>query len=117
MTTTILVSEDTNEVCPKCGKLSGDVKIDKLISSNNNINSILFGLTSQIDHIIEDKSNNKQIDKINAQLKNISLVLNHTIEDIRQINEELNKAKKINPKTIQMKLKTKSFVFLINESL
>ena len=92
----ILVYENTNDVCPKCGKLLGDEKIDKLISSNNNINSILFGLTSQINHIIEDLNNNKQIDEINYQLKNINLVLNHIIEDIKKINEELNKAKNSN---------------------
>ena len=74
----------------------GDEKIDKLISSNNNINSILFGLTSQINHIIEDLNNKKQIEEINYQLKNINLVLNNIIEDIKKINEELNKAKTIN---------------------
>ena len=80
----ILVYKNKNEVFQKCGKLLWDEKIDKLILSNNNINSILFGLTSQIDHIIEDLNNNKQIDKRNDQLKNINLVLNHIIEDIKK---------------------------------
>ena len=58
----ILVYKNENEVCQKCGKLLDNKKIDNLILSNNNINSILFGLKSQIDSIINDS--NKQINEI-----------------------------------------------------
>ena len=57
---TILVYKNENEVCPKCGKLIDNKIIDNLILSNNNINSTLIGLKSQIDHIIIDINNNKK---------------------------------------------------------
>ena len=90
---TILVYQNENEICPKCGKLIDSKKIDNLILSNNNINSTLIGLKSQIDNMINDINNNKKIDEINNQLRNINFIINHIIEDIKKNNEELNKCK------------------------
>ena len=89
----ILVYTNENRVCPKCGKLLDNKKIDNLILSNNNINSMLFGLKSQIGNFIND--NNKQINEIINQLQNINYIINHLIEDIKRNNEELNKYKVI----------------------
>ena len=85
----ILVYKNDNEICPKWGKLL-DEKIYNLISSNNKIYSILFGLTIQIEHIIKDINNNKQTTQISSQLMNINIVLNNIIENIKKNNEELN---------------------------
>ena len=93
---TILVYKNENEVCPKCGKLIDSKKLDNLILSNNNINSTLIGLKSQIDNIINDINNNKKINEINNQLRNINLIINNLIEDIKKNNEELNKSKTLN---------------------
>ena len=81
----ILVYKNDNEIYPKCEKL-----LDDLISSNNKINYILFGLTIQIEHIIKDINNNKQTTQISSQLMNINIVLNNIIENIKKNNEELN---------------------------
>ena len=80
---TILVYKNENEVCPKCGKLIDSKKLDNLILSNNNINSTLIGLKSQIDNIINDINSNKKKNEINNQLRNINLIINHIIEDIK----------------------------------
>ena len=84
----ILVYRNENEVCLKCGKLLDNKKIDDLILSYNSINSILIGLKSQIDTIINDS--NKQINEIINQLKNINFMINHIIENIKKNNKELN---------------------------
>ena len=90
----ILVYKNDSQICPKCEKLLDD-KIYNLISSNNKINSILFGLTIQIGHIIIDINNNKQITQISSQLMNINIVLNNILENIKKNNEELNIIKNI----------------------
>ena len=89
----ILVYKNENDICTKCGKLLDNKKIDNLILSNNNINSLLIGLKSQIDNIINDS--NKQINEIINQLRNINYIINHLIEDVKRNNEELNKFKVI----------------------
>ena len=90
----ILVFRSENEICPKCGKLLDNKKLDDLILSNNNINTFLIGLKSQINNIIND--NNKKINEIINQLRNINYIINHIIEDINRNNEELEKFKTIN---------------------
>ena len=90
----ILVYRNENELCPKCGKLLDNKKIDNLILSNNNINSSLIGLKSQIDNIIND-NNNKQINEIINQLRNINYIINNLLEEVKRNNEELNKFKVI----------------------
>ena len=91
---TILVYKNENEVCPKCGKLIDSKKIDNLILSNNNINSTLIGIKNQIDNIMNDINNNKKINEINNQLRNINIIINHIIEDIKSnIINNLNEIK------------------------
>ena len=115
----IFVFRNEYEICPKCGKFLDNKKIDNLISSNNNINSILIGLKSQIDHIITDINDKKQINEINSQLKNLYLIINHIIEDIKKNNEELNKAKIMNSEgnTNYDKQKKKLFLLENNNNL
>ena len=80
---TILVYKNDNEICPKCGKVIDDKTLDNLISSNNNFSSTLIGLKTQISHIMNDV-NNHQIDQINNQLRNINLIIERLIEDIKK---------------------------------
>ena len=47
----ILVYDDENDLCSKCGRLLNNKKIDEIISLNNNINDTLLGLYSQIEKL------------------------------------------------------------------
>ena len=50
---TILVykneEENEEEICPKCGRILNNKKLDDIISSNNKINNKLKGINSQIE--------------------------------------------------------------------
>ena len=85
--------ENENEYCSKCGRILNNKIIDDIISINNNINSSLIGLKSQIDNIINDINNKKDIIYINSQLKNINYIINGMNEDIKKINNQLNQIK------------------------
>ena len=79
--------------CIKCGRILNNKIIDDIILLNNNINYTLIGLKSQIDNIMNDLINKKDIMYINSQLKNINIVINNIIEDIKKNNNQLNKLK------------------------
>ena len=85
--------ENENEYCSKCGRILNNKIIDDIILINNNINSSLIGLKSQIDNIINDINNKKDIIYINSQLKNINYIINGMNEDIKKINNQLNQIK------------------------
>ena len=85
----ILVYDNENDLCSKCGRLLNNKKIDDIILLNENINDTLFGLYSQIENIINDINNKKDIKYVNNQLKNINVILNKTTEDIKNMNSEL----------------------------
>ena len=91
---TILVykneEENEEEICPKCGRILKNKKLDEIISSNNKINNKLKGLNNQVQYISNILINNKDIDSANAQLENILDVINKINEDIKKINNELN---------------------------
>ena len=82
-------NDNGNEICPKCGKILNNKIIDDIIELNDNINDTLVGLYSQIDSIINDLKNKKEIKYINNQLKNVNVLLNKSIDDIKKINNEL----------------------------
>ena len=86
----ILVYKNENEICIKCGRILNNKIIDDIILLNNNINYTLIGLKSQIDNIMNDLINKKDIMYINSQLKNINIVINNINEDIKKNNELLN---------------------------
>ena len=106
----ILVYDDENDLCSKCGRLLNNKKIDEIISLNNNINDTLLGLYSQIENIINDINNRKDIKYVNNQLKNINLILNKTTDDIKNMNNELSIIKLSNFETTSLKT-------IINESI
>ena len=90
---TILVykNENEEEICPKCGRILNNKKLDEIISSNNKINNRLTGLNNQIETIINILTSKKDIDNANTQLENIIIVMINKInEDIKKINNELN---------------------------
>ncbi len=66
----VLVFNKDNEICPKCGKILNNKMIDDIIELNDNVNDTLIGLYSQIDNIINDLKNKKEIKYINNKLKN-----------------------------------------------
>ena len=45
---TILVYKNEEEICPKCGRILNNKKLEDIISSNNKINIKLKGLNNQI---------------------------------------------------------------------
>ena len=72
--------------CPKCGRILNNKIIDNIILLNNNINMILLGLKSQIENIVNDLINKKDI-YLSSQLKNIKILINNILnEDIKKIN-------------------------------
>ena len=85
--------ENENEYCSKCGRILNNKIIDDIISINNNINSSLIGLKIQLDNVINDINNKKDIIYINSQLKNINYIINGMNEDIKKINNQLNQIK------------------------
>ena len=60
---------------------------------NYNLNYSFIGLKSPIDHIINDLRNKKDIIYANNQLRNIILIINNISEDIKRVNNILNKIK------------------------
>ena len=91
----IFVKKKEDEYCPKCGRILNDKIIDEILSLNKNVNSILDRLKSQIDNIINDINNKKDIIYINSQLKNINEIINGMNDDIKKINNQLNQIKYI----------------------
>ena len=89
----ILVYDKDNDLNSKRGKILNDRIIDEIISSNNNIKNSLIGISSQIENIIFDLINKKNIIYINNQLQNINIIINKINEDIKKINKDLNTIK------------------------
>ena len=89
----ILVYKNENEICSKCGRLLNNKIIEEIIILNNNINFTLIGLRGQIDNIINDLLNKKDIIYISSQLKNINKLINGVNEDIKKNNNQLNQLK------------------------
>ena len=85
--------ENENEYCSKCGRILNNKIIDDIILINNNINTTLIGLKIQLDNVINDINNKKDIIYINSQLKNINYIINGMNEDIKKINNQLNQIK------------------------
>ena len=82
-----------NEKCSKCGRILDNKSIDDILSLNNNLNSILIGLKINIDNIINDINNKRDIIYINSQLKNLNFIINGMDENIKKINSQLNQMK------------------------
>ena len=76
---TILVYKNEEEVCPKCGRILNNKKLEEIISSNNKINNKLKGINSQIESIMNILTNKKDIDNATAQLENFIIVINKII--------------------------------------
>ena len=89
----ILVLKADNQKCSNCGRILNDKTIDEIINSNNKINYTLYGLQSQIESIINDMTNKKDINYINSQLKNVNKIINILYGDIKKINKKLNNIK------------------------
>ena len=87
--------ENENEYCSKCGRILNNKIIDDIISINNNINSSLIGLKIQLDNIINDINNKKDIIYINSQLKNINYIINGMNEDFKKIKSKLEQMKSV----------------------
>ena len=87
---TVLVYKNEEEICPKCGRILNDKKLDDIISINNKINNKLIGINSQIESISNILINAKDFNNANAQLENIIIIINKINEDIKKINNELN---------------------------
>jgi len=86
--------ENGKEICSKCGRILNNKILDNIILLNNNINTKLLKLKSNIEYIINDLINKKDITLINNQLKNADILINNILnEDINKINNELNKIK------------------------
>ena len=86
--------ENEKEICSKCGGILNNKIIDNIIILNNNINIALLELKNQIENIINDLINKKDIMHINSQLKNANILINNILnEDIKKIHNDLNKIK------------------------
>ena len=81
---------ENKEICPKCGRIVNKELFDDIISSNNNVNSSLKGIKSQIELIMTDIINKVDINKIISQLKNINILINNINEDIEKNNNKLS---------------------------
>jgi len=90
----IVYKYENEEICQKCGRILGDEMINEIISSNNNVNSSLKGIKRQIELIMIDLNNKVDINDINdiiSQLKNINILINNINEDIKKMNNKLNR--------------------------
>ena len=87
----IVYKYENEEICPKCGRILGDEMINEIISSNNNVNSSLKGIKRQIELIMIDLNNKVDINDIISQLKNINILINNINEDIKKMNNKLNR--------------------------
>ena len=81
---------ENKEICPKCGRIVNNELFDDIISSNNNVNSSLKGIKSQIELIMTDIINKVDINNIISQLKNINILINNINEDIKKNNNKLS---------------------------
>ena len=86
----IVYKYENEEICSKCGRILNNEIINEIITSNNNINSSLIGIKGQIKLIINNKVD---INYVNSQLKNINVVINNISEDIKKMNNKLNRIK------------------------
>jgi len=83
----VYIKDVDDFTCPHCGekiKIKTE-KIDEIISSNNNIKDNIDGIKFNIDNVIKISTMNM----VNIQLKNISVILNNIIEDIKKNNDKL----------------------------
>ena len=63
----IVYKNESEEICPKCGRISNDEIINGILLSNNNINSSLTDIKRQIETIISDINNKSDTNYINSQ--------------------------------------------------
>ena len=84
--------------CQKCGEfIQLDTKlIENICISNNDLNDILVGMKGQLENIIDDILNKKEFTYINTQLKNIFIIINNAIIEIKKNNEKIYKLKDMN---------------------
>ena len=84
--------------CQKCGELIQlDSKlIENIFISNNDLNDILAGIKGQLENIIDDILNKKAFKYIDTQLKNIIIIINNAIIEIKKNNEKIYKLKDMN---------------------
>ena len=88
-------NDENNLKCPNCG-INIDNNINNDISkSNNDIINTLIGLKSQLENIINSNNN---INIIKSQIKNINLILDNTIKEIKKNNNKLKIDNKIENK-------------------
>ena len=111
----IVYKYENEEICPKCGKILNDDIINKIITSNNNINSSLKGIKRQIEFIISDINNKLDINDIISQLKNINVVINNINEDIKKLNNKLNNITKLNNHNKEEKIKKNEIICIYNK--
>ena len=113
-TMNVFVSEIDQDkiICPKCGeKFNFDRELlNKLTSSNNNINDILVGLQIQVDNMINNKQFQNNINLLNIQLKNINLFINNAISDIKNIEKHIKYLINFNQNNTQMKINNKNII-------
>ena len=98
----VYTNDNVNEICSKCGRILNNKIIDDIILLNNSIYSTLIGLKSQIDHIINDLINKKDILLINSELKNINLIITSLDEYLKKNNNQLNQLKINNTSNIDI---------------
>ena len=87
--------ENENKFCSKCGRVLSGKIIDDIISLNDGMGIRLIGLKCQIDNIINDINNKKDIIYINSQLKNINYIINGMNEDFKKIKSKLEQMKSV----------------------
>ena len=85
-------------VCPKCGEsIKLDTKlIDNICLSNNDIINNLLGIKGQLENIINYIVNKKEINSIDNQIKNINIIINNAIGEIKKNDEKLKQLKNLN---------------------
>ena len=89
----ILVYKYENEICSKCGRILNNKIIEDIRLINNNINYSLIGIKSQIENIMNDIREKKNINYINSQLNNINIIIKNINDDIEKMNNKLNQIK------------------------
>ena len=94
-------NENENEICSKCGRILDNKAIDDILSLNNNLNSILIGLKINIDNIINDINNKRDIIYINSQLKNLNFIIKKNKQSIKSNEIFLVPNKNINSNNVK----------------
>ena len=69
------------------------------ISSFSFINDNLLGIKGQIENIINYIVNKKEINSIDNQIKNINIIINNAIGEIKKNDEKLKQLKNVNDKS------------------